>query len=269
MLATVFLTSISTAAYASTPPIIQSPPRMLSECQTQAPYGFPQTSRTNTTAECRLAYALLHDNQAKVSAWEVYTLTPVHAIGCLARVNAFASDQSLLKGQRAELVDYAKSGYDTGHIANDADMSWDAAVQKESFILSNMAPQLPSLNRGIWKELETAIRSWTVNTGHNLTIYAGSIYDIATDKTVGPDNVVVPHAFYKIIIDDTIRVSLAFIFPHTNGLGRDVSTMQSTVANVESATGITFPVPDSKTVRNQLWSINLAPMTAAKKLCNH
>lgn len=252
-------------AYAATPAAqTQLPPYSMQSCASQAPYGFPQTSKPNTIAICRQAYAVLNDLVAKVSPWEVYTLTPQHALGCEARVNAFAPDQSLPKGQRAELVDYAHSGYDTGHIANDADMSWDPTVQRESFILSNMAPQLPGLNRSTWKVLETDVRDWAFN-GHTMTIYAGSIYDINTDKKIGPDNVVVPHSFYKIVIDDVTHQSLAFLFPHRGDLGANILPLQTTVSNIESLTGIIFPVPDSKTIMNKMWPVNLSAMALSKK----
>ena len=242
----------------------QFPSRPMSACQSQAPYGFPQTTRENTTPICRSAYALLHDNSAKVSPWVVYTLTPQHTIGCVVRTNAFAPDQSLRVGQRSELADYYKSGYDTGHIANDGDMSWDPIVERESFILSNMVPQLPSLNRGIWKLLETGVRVWAWQTGHTFTVYAGSIYDSSIDQSVGPNRVVVPHAFYKIVIDNTTKKSMAWIFPHKENLGTDLTAYQVTISDVEKSTGIQFSVPDDKSSHNQMLPISIAQFTKAK-----
>ena len=234
----------------------QMPSRPMSACQSQAPYGFPQTTRENTTPICRSAYALLHDNFAKVSPWVVYTLTPQHAIGCVVRTNAFAPDQSLRAGERSELVDYYKSGYDTGH--------WDPVVERESFILSNMAPQLPSLNRGIWKLLETGVRVWAWQTGHAFTVYAGGVYDSSTDQSIGPNRVVVPHAFYKIVIDDTTKKSMAWIFPHKENLGTDLTAYQVTVSDVEKSTGIQFSVPDDKSSHNQMLPISIAQFAKAK-----
>ena len=243
----------------------QAASRPITACSDQVPYGWPQVNAANTTPICRTAYALLHDNQAKVALWVVYTLTPQHAIGCEPRTNAFAPDQSLPQGQRSELADYAHSGYDTGHIANDGDMSWDPTVERESFILSNMAPQLPNLNRGIWKLLESSVRSWTYSQQHAHTVYAGSIYNYAADKKVGPDNVVVPHGFYKIVIDDVTHKSYAFLFPHSANLGTDISSVQVTVADVERASGIVFPVPDNKTVKNALPQADFGGFTKAKQ----
>jgi endonuclease G len=200
-----------------------------------------------------------------VATWVVYTLASQHAIGCVPRINAFAPDQSLQRGQRAELVDYANSGYDTGHIANNADMSWDPAVARESFILSNMAPQMPNLNRGIWKQLETAVRAWAFNSGGSLTIYAGSIYDLNGDHRIGPNQVIVPRAFYKIVINNVSRQSLAFVFPHRSNLGTDLRSVQATVADVERYTGVSFSIPDAHDARNPIWPIDLAPIVSARR----
>jgi endonuclease G len=247
----------------------QLPPRPIVACADQLPYGWPQLTRQGTTPVCRTAYALLHDDVAKVSPWVVYTLLPQHAIGCVPRSNAFAADQSLPVGQRSELVDYDHSGYDQGHIANDGDMSWDVNVEHESFILSNMSPQLPSLNRGIWKLLETGVRVWSWQTGHAMTVYAGSIYDVRTDSTIGPDKVDVPHAFYKIVIDDVTHESRAWIFPHKDGLGTDLTVYQVTVTDVERATGIVFPVPDAKNAKYPMMPIAIAEFNKAKSAQCH
>lgn len=251
---------VSTAAGAQ-----QAPPRPMQACSDQAPYGFPSTNRPNTIGICRTAYALMHDNDAKVAIWVVYTLTSQHALGCVPRVNAFAPDQSLPRGRRAETADYANSGYDTGHIANNADMSWDPAVARESFILSNMAPQMPNLNRGIWKELETSVRVWAFGSGGSLTIYAGSIYDLNADHRIGPNNVIVPRGFYKIVVNNVTKQSLAFIFPHRSNLGTDIRTVQATVSDVEKYTGVNFPVPDAKDAKNPIWPINSPRFVAARR----
>ena len=47
------------------------------------------------------------------------------------------------------------TGYDKGHAAPDGDLSWSQQVEYESFLMTNMYPQHGSLNRGIWKLLET------------------------------------------------------------------------------------------------------------------
>jgi endonuclease G len=241
----------------------QQPPKPVASCAAQVPYGTPSTA-ANHPVICRTAYILEHDPVAKIPNWVAWTLTPDHAIGCVARSNAFATDQSLPNGARSTAADYAHSGYDQGHLANDADMSWDDQVEHESFYMSNMSPQLPSVNRGTWKNLESAERAWVYSSKHPFTIYAGNVYS-SSSKTIGDDKVVVPDSLFKILTDNTTKKTYAFLFPHKDGLDSDFTKYQVTVADVEKASGITFPVPDSKTAKNPVPAADLKTIAADKK----
>lgn len=229
----------------------QAAPHDVASCATQIPFGQPSDTIANTVTICRQAYILQSDKVAKIPAWVAYTLTPPHATGCVKRSNAFEPDNSLPKGSRAELSDYAKSGYDIGHQANDGDMSWDITVEHESFILTNMAPQLPGFNRGIWKKLEDQIRGWSIDRQHNMTIYVGPVYAPA-DKTIGPNKVVVAHAFYKIVIDDVTNEVLVFEFSHAPS-NFDLARFIVPLDEVQHDTGIKFPLPANATFPKALW----------------
>lgn len=242
----------------------QAAPLPPSSCLSFLPFGAP-TAKPNTTTICRTSYMVNHDPVAKIPVWVAYSLQPQTAISCLPRDDAFAPDNSLAKGQRAELVDYQKSGYDQGHLANNADMSVSAQAAKESFLLSNMSPQLPSVNRGIWKQLESSVRAWAFNQKHPLTVYAGDIWT-PHSITIGPDKVIVPDFLWKVVIDQTTKKSLAFIFPHVDGLqATNIAPFQVTVSQVEQSTGLVIPVPDDKNVKNPLPPADLNAVTNAKK----
>ena len=68
----------------------------------------------------------------------------------------------LVKTGSARDADYKASGYDRGHLAPAADMGWSTQAMQESFYYSNMSPQLPAFNRGIWKQLEELVRDWAI-----------------------------------------------------------------------------------------------------------
>jgi endonuclease G len=243
----------------------QVAPYPIEKCQVQAPYGFPQSS-TQGVAICRAGYVTLNDTAAKLPVWVSYTLYPEYALGCVPRSNGFAPDQSLPKGSRAELVDFKGSGYDIGHIVPNADQSRFDQLEKESFLLTNMAAQLPNLNRGIYKLLETSVRGWVVQRNHPYVIYAGPIYN-QSDKTIGPNKVVVPHAFYKIAIDTTTNEVAGFIFPHQAGLGNDLTKVRAPITQIQQLTGITFAYPANviELPLNQLWPVDYGMLTNAKK----
>lgn len=232
----------------------------------EAPFGLPTDKVTNGSTLCHKAYVLKHDNAAKIPVWVAYTLTPKHAEGCVPRQDTFIPDPMLPVGQRAELKDYTNSGYDKGHLANNADMAWDLDVDKESFLLSNMAPQVHPFNAGVWEELETNVRGWAFNRQHTMLVYTGPIYN-GQDKTIGTNKVVVPHAFYKIVVDTNTNESMAYIFPHQPlSMKADMTPYLVSVQDVQKATGVVFPVPGDKTVKAKaVWPDDIAKFTADKK----
>lgn len=233
---------------------IQTPSKPLESCSADAPYGFP-TGKTGIEL-CREGYATLNDIDAKIPIWTVYTLTPAESLGCFDRSNGFTSDHSLPEGKRAELSDYTKSGYDRGHIAPSADMVWSENANDESFLLSNIAPQTATLNRGQWKALENFIRTYTIEYNSSVTVYTGPIYN-KSSKTIGDNKVVVPEAFYKIIIDNLTNDVLAFILPQENNENLELIERQTTVTDISRQTGITFPMPQGAVLNRYVYEFVL------------
>jgi hypothetical protein len=105
------------------------------------------------------AYLLSYNEEHEQANWVAYMLTSSKLGSGLERSNRFLEDPLVASGT-ATNADYAKSGYDRGHLAPAADMSWSMQVMQESFYYSNMSPQLPGFNRGIWKKLEEKVRDW-------------------------------------------------------------------------------------------------------------
>lgn len=243
----------------------QSPPKPLTACSDDAPYGFPTGKQG--VHQCRLAYATMNDTVAKLPVWTVWTIQPNEALGCVARTNAFVADQSLPVDARATPDDYAGTGYDKGHVAPDGDLSFNQQVEYESFLMTNMMPQSGGLNRGIWKLLETYTRGYVVQRNTSVTVYAGPIYN-TSDPTIGKNKVVVPHAFYKILIDNNTKDVLAFVFPHKGNQGNDLEVVRSSVVEIERQTGLKFPLPAgaklTKTTKD--FPIDFGALTKAKQV---
>lgn len=265
ILITAILCVVSTFAFAE-----NKPPQPIATCQAQIPYGVPQTTKSLTVI-CRHAYIDGFDPAAKIPAWVAYTLVPEHALGCVPRSNAFAADPSIPNGPTPK--DYAgkqSNGitYDKGHNADDGDMSFDTEAETESFLMTNMSPQAPSLNRGTWKLLETSVRAWALEINQPLTVYIGNLYD-NTDRKIG-HGVVVPHALFKIVIDDTTKQAAAWEFPHVEpypNLGTDLSKYRVSVAQIEKLSGIKFPLPAGLTELpvGKEWPVDFGKLTTAKK----
>lgn len=215
-------------------------------CQTS--WNLPQGSVARGTMLCRQAYVSYHDDQAKIPKWVSYTLTPENLMGCSPRINSFRADPDLPLGQRAELNDYARSGYDIGHMASSADMTRNEQVQRESFYLSNMAPQLPENNRGEWAQLESNLRSWVWQNQQAIVVHVGPIYSTKS-ATIGPNRVVVPDAFYKVAVDMQSNHATAWIIPQRTPGKNDLSSFIVTVSDLEQQTGLVFPSIVNKNTR--------------------
>lgn len=245
----------------------QLPPLPLDQCIQHAPYGFPSTKKKSVSHICRKGYFVSHDNIAKIPVFASYVLTPKNAVGCLPRVDAFAPDKSLPIESRASLKDYAKSTYDTGHMVNDSDNRYDKQAEQDSFILSNMTPQLKAFNRGIWKKLEDHTRGWAVSRDNDLLVYVGPVYNRYLNPTIGEGRVTVPHAFFKIIVDLKTFEVQPFLFKH-EGSKEPLSTFITSVANIQEVTGIVFPLP-GKPKYNKLWDVKMKSARSAKAgTCN-
>ena len=244
----------------------QKPNLPIAECTDDLPYGIPQALKENSVLRCTGGYALLHDNDARIAAWAGWTIAPDEALGCVPRDDGFVGDLAVPKISRAEPGDYARSGYDKGHIVPNADLSWSKQTMLESFLMSNMSPQLPNLNRGAWKYLETNERAWAWFRKNSITVYAGNIYKVGVSKTIGANKVVVPEALFKILIDDSSGEVMAFIFPNVAKQEIDLNSRLVSVSQVEAATGIIFPVPTGfdKNVVGPVWP-DPGDTTSAKK----
>lgn len=242
----------------------QIPPKSLDECKAQAPLGMPEGK--SGVGICRHGYATLNDTVAKIPIWATYILKPENALGCVPRSNAFATDASLPSGKAATPGDYNATGYDRGHNVPDGDQSYDNQAELESFLMSNMMPQAPSINRGIWKLLETSVRGWAVQTNQPMYIYTGPIYD-AKDKTIGAGKVVVPHGFFKVVINTVTLEYAAWTFPNEGDLGNDLLALRKPVTAVGKLAGLTFPVPKSgkELALDKAWPIDFGALTKAKR----
>jgi endonuclease G len=228
---------------------------------------MPQTSRQDVTLLCRQGYFTLHDNAARIPAWTAWTLLPERVNGCAPRTNAFVADQSLRDGVRATPQDYAGSGFDQGHVANDAHQSWDTQVEYESFLMSNMVPQYPQLNRGIYKLLETATGAWSYQNNATLVIYAGSIYN-ASNPTIGANRVVVPSGSYKIVINTRTNEYAGWLFPNVNtNQGNDLTKFRVSVAQIEQLSGVRYGLPTGgrELAQSEMWPMNFGALTQAKR----
>ncbi|MDO6543946.1 DNA/RNA non-specific endonuclease [Photobacterium sanguinicancri] len=205
---------------------------------------------------CRDGYAAGYNYQNKVSNWVAYHITKESVNAFYKRSNSFRTDKELPIAFRATSSDYSKSGYDRGHLAPSGTMDFSQVSMQQSFLMTNMAPQLPGFNRGGWKGLEEKVREWA-NTYNELYVVSGPIWD--GNETYIGNGVYIPHRFYKVILDPTDNDAIAFILPHRKISSSELPSFITTVDEVEQVTQLDFfsALPDSieNDIEAQTWNM--------------
>lgn len=187
----------------------------------------------------REGYALGYIEKHEQPAWVQYVLTAdevSHAT--VNRSDDFRADPYVPTGS-ATPQDYTRSGYDRGHLAPAADMAYSARTMSESFYMSNMSPQDPQFNRGIWSKLEKLVRHFAERE-KRIVVVTGPILPAEKTITIGAHDVTVPQYYYKAIYDTTPpEKMIAFVLPN-QGSNADLRTFVVTVDYVEELTGLDF-----------------------------
>lgn len=186
----------------------------------------------------RLAYITSYDKTNKIPKWVAWHLTSDHTSGDQRRLSNFIVDDEV-PFPRAELVDYKGSGYDRGHMCPAGDNKWGFEPMKESFYLTNICPQDNNLNCGDWNELEIACRDWANKYG-DIYIVAGPILYKGKHKTIGPNKVTVPEAFFKVVLcmNGTPK-AIGFIYKN-QPCNNPQSSYVNSIDQVERITGFDF-----------------------------
>ena len=184
-------------------------------------------------------YTVSYNADWKIPNWVAYELTDVEVSGEEPRAKKFIPDPMVPKYESATTDDYKNSGWDRGHMAPAADMKWHPQAMKESFYLSNVCPQNRNLNGGVWKDLEEQVRDLAAQKG-SIYVVCGPI--VSDDyQTIGVNKVVVPSAFFKVLLQEENGKIYTIGFVYENVAGRrPMSTYAMTVDEVEELTGIDF-----------------------------
>ena len=184
-------------------------------------------------------YTVSYNYDWKIPNWVAYELTDLEVQGEVPRYDKFKPDPMVPQGATATTNDYKHSGYDRGHMAPAADMKWDEQVMKESFYLSNICPQNPNLNGGVWKDLEEQVRDLASQKGKIFVVCGPIVNDIS--NTIGENKVVVPQAFYKVLLQEEYGEihTIGFVYENVSGR-KPMSTYAMTVDEVEKLTNIDF-----------------------------
>lgn len=206
---------------------------------------FPVIS--DDRSECLLyktGFVVNYNVDWRIPNWVAYELTDEETFGAIERAGHFKVDEDA-PSPRVETSAYSHSGYDRGHMISAADVKWSQQAMYDSFLMTNICPQNPNLNRGDWNDLEELCRSWAKKWGR-LYIACGPV---VTDnpQRIGDVGVVVPAAFFKVVLRMGEEVeSIGFLFANRAGC-KPLQTYAMSVDDLETVCNMDFfsLLPDS------------------------
>lgn len=183
-------------------------------------------------------FALSYVEAHEQAEWVAYEITRDHLNQNWAeRPQTFRPDPDV-RTESATPRDYTGSGYDKGHLCAAADMAFNATAIDETFLMSNMSPQVPAFNKGIWRELEECTRDWA-RRYKLLYVVTGPVLKTQGMGQIGFSKVTVPAAYYKALLAPDARRAVAFIIPNAKS-DRPVMDFVCTIDQAEKITGLDF-----------------------------
>jgi endonuclease G, mitochondrial len=224
--------------------------------------GNPSGAVSNTSNEdnflmVKSTYTLSYNKNKNTANWVSWHLSAAWK-GDAVRQNDFRPDPSLPQNwYEVTQRDYMDSGFDRGHLCPSDDRDATIEDNQETFFMTNMVPQAPDHNRGIWKNLEDYERT-LLGQGNELYVIAGVLGKGGEGEkgfatTIGRNNnIVVPVSLWKIIVvlpigeNDVSRINtstkvIAVNIPNKNAVGIDKwSFYTTTIKKLEALTGYDF-----------------------------
>ena len=174
--------------------------------------------------------------------WAAYHVVKDARFDTLKRPS-FQKDRSVASCPAAN--DYSRSGYDRGHLVpNRAIVTrYGPDEQEKTFLMTNIAPQRPALNRGPWREMEQRISDlWTARYGE-IWVVVGAISSAPKRTTLqSAPSIDVPEQFYMLVTAqdaDGVR-ALAVMLPQTSSVNDFPVHGIVTIEELEAATGLRF-----------------------------
>lgn len=208
------------------------------------------------------------DISKKAQRWTAFRWDNTNSGGYIKREDNFIEDTDIPLEYRTTYDHYRGSGYTRGHMCASADRWNSLEANRQTFLYSNMQPQLYSFNGGIWANLEMKVRSWnTADFRDTLYVARGGTIDHTSDliETTSTGLRVPKYFFMAILCKNKSAVNggykaIGFYMEHRSFYEdeKNLAPYIVSIDNLERLTGIDFfcNLPDG--IENQVES-NVTP----------
>ncbi len=210
---------------------------------------FPTTNLGDTLGYGEF-FTLSYSKAHRQAEWVAYELLKSNLEKeDFRRPSFFKPDSRVPEEFRVKHGDYSSTEYDRGHLASAADFSWSQEGIETTFYTTNISPQDPSFNRGIWKKLETAVRGWAIQY-EQLYVVTGPILTERAKKRFPKEQnyIAVPRRYYKVLLNyiDNQPIAIGFILNNEDSK-LELSDFVVSIDEIEEVTGLDFfqELPDN------------------------
>lgn len=213
-------------------------------------YLFPAFNKNQVVNHTK--YTFSYSEKDEQAEWVAYKLFKNSVNNSIKRKDNFREDLNVKTGS-STLKDYKNSGYDRGHLAPAKSMSFNDITMSESFYMSNMSPQKPSFNRGVWKKLEEEVRSW-IPLSDSLYVVTGPVLKNPLER-IGENHVTVPRYYYKSILrfKNKELFGIGFLLKNEKS-NNSITSFTVSIDSIEKLTGLDFFHQLDITTQNQVES---------------
>ena len=180
----------------------------------QTPPGLQRDAlRKQSYPLCFNGFAVMYSGVSRTPLWSAEYLSPqrLKQAKTLDRQGEFYEESRVPLAYRAQLSDYARSGYDRGHMSPNGDMA-NRGQQADSFSLANMVPQSPYNNQEVWRNLEEATRALVLKKRTSAYIVTGPVFSGQRLKRIGgKQGVLVPSHVFKAVYFPDLNAASAYV----------------------------------------------------------
>ena len=198
-------------------------------------FDFIPSSTTGSVIK-RDSYVFSYNEDHEQSEWVAYVLTKDDVKYRKYDRPYFTQDPLVTTGS-ADWKNYKNVVYNKGHLLPAADRRKNYEQYKETFYTSNISPQLPEFNAGVWNRLEEKVRYWATKYD-SLYVVTGGVLEKDL-PTIGYEKVSVPKYFYKVLMTKDASKMIAFLVPHEES-NLPLYEFVTSVDSIEKMTGIDF-----------------------------
>lgn len=168
----------------------------------------------------------------------------------LPRPNVRFTQNPKLKGSKyvqPRHDSYTGTNWDRGHLAPNGAMAWHSNAQRRSFTISNIAPQMPAMNRNIWRCFEHTIREWAADSGSTFVVAGTTRGKTTISSTRDPKRVQinVPSHFIAMVYRTGPEPMAIGVMVENAAGNLDIRNHIMSVADLEQKSGFRFGLPQS------------------------